>query len=444
MSELVQVGGVMFFVAHDGPSGSELWKSDGTEAGTVLVKDINPDPTAAGPDSLIHVNGTLFFSANDGVSGRELWKSDGTEAGTVRVKDLFPGAEGSLYDYGSSNTRNWLAAVNGTLFFTANDGVSGYELWKSDGTEAGTVLVKELDPTDSVLTYFSTDPDWLTELNGAVIFVAGSKLWRSDGTEAGTVSIGVASALVYRAKVGTSLFYTVRGDNRLWKTDGTSEGTFPLQSFATNGAPAWLGAVGETLYFSASDGVSGHELWKSDGTTAGTVLVRDIRPGAEGSFPRNFTGMNGQFFFSASDGTTAEELWKSDGTAAGTVLVRDISFGGGNAAPSQLTPVNGTLFFTATNAAAGQELWKSDGTTAGTTLVLDIRPGNASSAPTWLQAFNGTAPLHRRGRSEARAVEERWHRRGDHPPQEHPASQRGRDAPVHDDHRRKRLLRGRR
>ncbi len=82
------------------------------------------------------MNGTLFFWANDGSSGNEIWKSDGTSAGTVLVKDVKPGAAGSV--------TSALANVNGTLFFVANEGTNGYELWKSDGTASGTVLVKDI------------------------------------------------------------------------------------------------------------------------------------------------------------------------------------------------------------------------------------------------------------------------------------------------------------
>ena len=86
--EAPDVDGTLFFAADDGSHGRELWKSDGTEEGTVLVEDINPGTAHAGPRWLTNVNGTLFFTAVDGSHGRELWKSDGTEAGTVLVKDI--------------------------------------------------------------------------------------------------------------------------------------------------------------------------------------------------------------------------------------------------------------------------------------------------------------------------------------------------------------------
>ena len=104
-----------------------------------MLRDINLGAADSSPGELTNVNGMLFFTADDGVNGRELWKSDGTAAGTVLVEDIRLGA-------GNSSLPSQLTNVNGVLFFTADDGVNGRELWKSDGTAAGTVLVKDISP----------------------------------------------------------------------------------------------------------------------------------------------------------------------------------------------------------------------------------------------------------------------------------------------------------
>jgi ELWxxDGT repeat protein len=343
---MVNVNGTLFFSATDGVNGQELWKSDGTAAGTVMVKDINPGPSGSFLSNLTAVGNTLFFSANDGVDGTELWKSDGTTAGTVLVKDIFPGPSSSF----PSNLTN----VNGTLFFSASDPTAGTELWKSDGTTAGTVLVKDIFPGSNTFgTPHSSFPFNLTAVGSLLFFSAddganGRELWKSDGTTAGTVLV-------------KDIF------------PGATSG-FPNSSFPSN-----LTAVGGTLFFSADDGVDGTELWKSDGTTAGTVLVKDIFPGPSSSFPSNLTNVNGTLFFSANDGVDGTELWKSDGSGLGTVLVQDINPGATGSFPFLLTSSGGRLLFAADDGTHGTELWVSDGSGPGTALVKDIFPGTGSS-----------------------------------------------------------------
>lgn len=175
-------------LALDLEHGEELWKSDDTAAGTTMVKDIFTSPAFYGsvPEHLMNVNGTLYFTAiccQDGspttATGRELWKSNGTAAGTVMVKNINPGAA-NMTDFDPLFTN-----INGTLYFVANDGVHGYELWKSRGTPASTVLVKDINaegnPPSTI--YYNN----LTNVNGRLFFVVddgihGQELWVSDGT----------------------------------------------------------------------------------------------------------------------------------------------------------------------------------------------------------------------------------------------------------------------
>jgi uncharacterized repeat protein (TIGR01451 family) len=389
-SHLVNVNGILFFSADDGVSGKELWRSNGTVTGTFLVTDINPlttcDLSGGNPGSgsypcnssiyyPVNVNGTLFFSADDGDLGQELWKSDGTPTGTIRVRDIYAGSNSSSLSY--------LSNVNGALFFCADDGNLGRELWKSDGTPTGTTLVKDINPGSG-----HSDAYGMTAVDGTFFFSAndgssGHELWKSDGTPTGTTLVkdirsGAAwSTPQYLTNMnGTLLFKAYGSDGReLWRSDGTPTGTVQVKDIYPGlnpSNPDDLTIVNGTLFFSANDGTtSGEELWKSDGTLTGTVMVKDINP-AEGSYPYYLAGANDTLFFIADDGINGYELWKSDGTPTGTVLVRDIYAGANDAEPYDLTDVNGTLFFNATDGSSGRELWTSDGTPMGTILVEDI------------------------------------------------------------------------
>jgi len=130
------IDGVLYFACNDGTEGVELWRSDGTELGTRMVKDINPWGNS-NPRYLTVVNGVLFFQADDGVSGVELWKSDGTEQGTVLVRDIYPAR---------SSYPSHLICVGDLLYFQADDGISGIELWRSNGTSSGTNRVDDINP----------------------------------------------------------------------------------------------------------------------------------------------------------------------------------------------------------------------------------------------------------------------------------------------------------
>jgi ELWxxDGT repeat protein len=165
------IGSALYFTADDGIHGRELWRSDGTQAGTTLVKDILPGAEGAQPDSFTLLENSLYFAANDGQNGRELWRSDGTEAGTSLVKDILPGAGGSAPQ---------VSALAGRLYLSANDGEHGIEPWISDGTEIGTILMSDVNPGQA-----SSKPDNFTYWHGQVYFTAadfdhGRELWAYD------------------------------------------------------------------------------------------------------------------------------------------------------------------------------------------------------------------------------------------------------------------------
>jgi uncharacterized repeat protein (TIGR01451 family) len=250
-----------------------------------MVKDINLGQGHSSPAFMTDVNGTLFFYADDGSHGKELWTSDGTLTGTVMVKDIWPGSESSFSIQSGIN-------VNGLYLFSATDGSTGFELWESDGTLTGTVMVKDINPGDS------SAPGGLTNVNG-------------------------------------------------------------------------------TLFFGADDGSNGYELWKSDGTLTGTVMVKDINPGNSSSSLSDLANVGDILFFRANDGSHGMELWKSDGTLTGTTMIKDI-WPGGSSFPINLINVDGTLFFSAADNSHGRELWAlaaADFTSIKTVTPSEATPG---------------------------------------------------------------------
>jgi ELWxxDGT repeat protein len=374
------------------------------EAGPArLLKDINiaaGQETHAWPQGFVELPDVTVFIADDGVSGFELWRTDGTEAGTVRVKDIYPGPLSSVAARSNFSTANFVSARAGdVVFFPASDGVHGLELWRTDGSEAGTFLLSDIrpGPASGLDPVFNRDPFTFATAGGVLYFLAsdashGTELWRSDGTEAGTFLVkdifpgtfgSNSFGRLESAGVGGALYFTAHDavhGSELWRTDGTEAGTIRLTDLPINGAVGDLAAdVGGALLFLATETTRDIELWRSDGTEAGTYRVKDIRPGPDGSNPFLRFVMNGAGYFIADDGLHGDELWKSDGTPEGTVLVKDIQAGTTNSVASVIGAFDGKLYFVANDGTHGHELWVTDGTESGTHLVKEIVPGPNTS-----------------------------------------------------------------
>lgn len=392
---LTDVGGTLFFSEDDGIHGEELWKSDGTTPGTQFVKDINPGTASfnqTGADaSFTNVNGLLYFIADDGVHGRELWRSDGTEGGTYLVKDITPGAN----TIGPTN----LVSFNGKLYFEAYDGVHGDELWTSDGTDAGTFLLKDICPgpfgSMGNINYFSG----LTLFNNKLYFSASgdpfdAELWVTDGTSDGTTQViditgdKNASKPNYLTVSNGSLFFSAyhpQTGNELYKTDGTAAGTTMVKDITPGNSSSGfniyaMADVNGTLFFTDDDGVHGTELWKSDGTPAGTTMVEDIYPGSWSSlkaFDYYMINLNGVLIFEADDPVNGPSLWKSDGTELGTFNLNSSS-----SAPNNFITIGKFVYYDAFDIDNGFQIWRTDGTPLGTSLLKTLDP--ASNAEPYL------------------------------------------------------------
>lgn len=382
-SELVSLSSVAFFPGFEPATGWELWRTDGTPAGTALLSDILPGTSSSSPSRLTRVGNRVYFFANDGANGQELWVTDGTALGTVLVADLAAGSLGlnSQYQPPSPFFRGRESmGLNGQLVFIADAG-SGYRFWKSDGTALGTV---DLAPAD---WGFSTG---LGILGGRAYFIDYDGLWRSDGTPGGTeLAVASSSTLDFSGEgpiiasgqrlyldgpfdFGPGLAYS------MLVTDGTVGGSTGLVGPADT---EYRTPLGDDLVFAHRDATHGYEPWITDGTPGGAVLLADILPGLASSSPQAFTELGGVLYFAADDGTHGVELWRTDGTSLGTQLFLDLAPGATDSSPRCLTELGGILYFAAYRSGEGSELWRTDGTVPGTELVADLATGDGSSSP---------------------------------------------------------------
>src|SRR5262249_7254039 len=276
--------------------------------GAQMVMNIAPDKigqiASSAPEELVRMGDVVFFSASTPGNGRELWRSDGTAAGTEMVIDLRPGASSSAPTH--LTVFAGFSEENRRLLFTANDG-SGPALWRTDGTAAGTTKLVSL-------------------LGGEANF-----------TEA-----------------GSTVFFT--GQNTLIQVS-IQDGHI-IDVVHTFGPVGNLLVAGGRLYFTANMG-KGVELYRT--TNGAPLLVADINPGVGGSNPHSLTAANRVVYFAATDPQHGTELWGTRATNAQTntlKLIEDIRPGPGSSNPANLTMAFGTLYFSATNGSNGVELWK--------------------------------------------------------------------------------------
>ncbi|WP_428666255.1 ELWxxDGT repeat protein [Runella sp.] len=382
---------VLFFRDYNTNMGEELWRTDGTVAGTYFFKDVNPGSVDSVPYYFTVVGNVAYFRAFTNSSGFELWKTDGTPEGTIQVKDIYSGSSGSELEN--------FTLMNGTLYFTATDGVNGIELWKTDGTAAGTMIVKDIYTGSS-----NSSPSYLKTLGNKLVFMAndiyGRRIWSSDGTSAGTKVINNSLyflpyyTYVWEILNNNIIFCASDGSNgvELWTSDGTESGTTLLKNINSgsgsysnqtfNQEPNFT-VVGNNLFFLANDGIHGGELWKTDGTTAGTTLVKDINNSPANSDYEflSFEGVGTKAVFMArSSENDKNEMWISDGSEADTVKVKDIQPNLEiELARSVSFSLGSTIFFSAYHPVTGHELYKTDGTAVNTSLVKDITQTSGSS-----------------------------------------------------------------
>lgn len=383
---LGSVGSTLLLAVKDREHGAELWRSDGTAAGTVLVKDIAPGPASsfqlgASSDIPWYVPGVipiatgnhLFFLANDGAHGEEIWRTDGTAAGTRPVGN-FTLADDSLF-------RPKWAAIDDRLVFAASEDEGG-GLWVTSGEVPAVVFLAPLSITsmasgDGVAYLGVTDAEQRPEI------------WRTDGTVAGTIRVKALAtddrtgSVLAPAVVNGRLFFWVYppgGPGSLWTSDGTEAGTHPLGEIGlawSSPTLSFAAAVGDRLLFAGGD-ADGATLWASDGTANGTVPLTGRR--VPNSSPTSeLFGLPDRLYFDGID-DLGVELWESDGTEGGTRRLADVRGGTGSASPRGFTLFGARTWFFAF--AEGQKrLYSTNGNRWETTAVTTTDRGALVTIP---------------------------------------------------------------
>ena len=355
-SNFINFNNKMYYFGRDASYQWSLYSTDGATSGNQVVKNLGLQVANIIPQDMIYTydvfkivfNGKLYFN----IAG-QLWQSDGTTIGT------------SVFLNNPSSAKNFFI-FNGRLYFTGYFGASGYEVCSTDGTVAGTTLLKDINPgSNSSVPY---DPSF-TILNNKLMFKAddgihGMELWSTDGTVAGTNMVADLNLGTYdTSSIGTFI----------------QNGTFFDEHFKV---------VGTKMYFrgyQANDPTTSKNIYETDGTAAGTHRIFYLNGyGYDAYFDgQGLTVLNNTLYYFGSKnivspfpgGGTATQtgIFTTDGTTNGTVLVKEIPnatyFGDNGAADSETTPnsmriLNGKAYFL-----ANLQLWATDGTTAGTTQI---------------------------------------------------------------------------
>ncbi len=396
----------IYFPADDGVHGVELWRSDGTGEGTMMVEDsyagINstyPQSFILKGDSLYFRHGSLLylypgkgssvysmeildyfnsqgiifkgnymFSETDDSTGVELRKHSGTYETKTTIKNINTATSASF-------SRITVAGDN--LFFMADDRINGEQLWKTDGSPSGTSVVREKED----FSYMVDQVHSLNSFNNRLCFVAtvndyGPEPWITDGTAQNTYllkDIIPGSATVFPDLFTTvdSFLYFVSYPWDLWESRGTAETTRQITSSTTS--PSCMMAFRSKLYF--SDLIYTLRRYdRADDTV--TIIFRDYDIDLE-----NFVAADSLLYFTAYKDGYGLELWVTNGDQGNIKPVKDINPGAYDGNISNWLTVGNKLYFSADDGFNGQEIWVSDGTEDGTVMISDIIPGAGGSHP---------------------------------------------------------------
>lgn len=312
------LGDNLVFSYFEARTGREPYVATAQSGSAHLLKDINPEARNgcfASVTPAMSTGSRIFFAADDGIHGNELFETDGTEEGTRLLLDINDGK--------ASSNPNWFQVLGDHVLFVADDGTHGNEIWITDGTPAGTQLLADLAPgpdSSNVHNYVLVGDRLFFD---ATTSMFGEELFVTDGT-----------------KDGTRLFADILPGPR---------GSEPSQSEFTS----------QYLIFTADDGIHGRELWRADLKSGDAQMVKDIGLPQQSRMTalRSMTGLGDFVYFVADSPAYGAELWCLPPGAEGPYLVQDLFLGPAGSHPEALTPLGDKLFFIADSVETGPTLW---------------------------------------------------------------------------------------
>lgn len=327
---------VLFFSRERGlDEGTDLWRTDGRPDGTAVVSRVSsPRLPGAEPPPAVG-DRIVFWAVSNGACEAELWSSDGTAPGTFPLRGFAAESCPAVPAFAAAP----VSPADRAVLFVAGDGGRGVELWRTDGTSEGTVRLTDFASADPFPESFPAARAPFAH-DGRVYFAAddgshGQELW-STGTTPGTASLvadlcpGPCSSRPEDFRAAGERLLFVAGDleagRELWTSDGTSAGTTRLSDVCPGACDAAIRRptpFGESLLFFADDGSHGDELWSlpADGAPA---RLTDLAPARPFGSVINIVPLGPRALFTADDGEHGRELWVTDGRPEGTRLLVDL------------------------------------------------------------------------------------------------------------------------
>ncbi|WP_264551677.1 T9SS type A sorting domain-containing protein [Flavobacterium sp. N2038] len=310
------------------------------------------------PWSFKKINDKLIFEASEADSGREIWESDGTTSGTKLIKDIYSGLESSVTGALVGGT-----AINNIFYFIAKDESSLGEIWKTDGTEAGTV---------KITSFINGRTSSLTAVGNSIYFLIQEEyklqVWKTDATTGATVlvkdNMSIWNAPSFQGKCNNTFIFTFQpygtNNSRVWRSNGTLEGTFPITAEIDGNGSYPTGTSGLTQYIEHNNKlyfVSRNYLHETDGTLENTKVVGDVWKAQQylAHHSSVIEANNNLYFMFFSADLNKLSIWKFD-SANNSVAEIYSKTSDHYFSPSNFTKTGNSLLFSSANETGGASL----------------------------------------------------------------------------------------